>query len=202
MSNQLRFSARPIHATLAGQENRARSPAISAPSPLAAAARAPLPLAPDDYRHLSSYLGGFARYWEGRRGGRDIPDRSDIDVLDLKPWLGWLNMLDVIDGGRDFRYRVFGTHHVARLGADVTGKLASESTAAVRAHFTLFLGSIIATRRPVLTHVTQRNMATGHAYEWRRLGVPLTRGASTVDAVLVLAEAGDLKLVGSDLSPP
>lgn len=175
--------------------------AISAPSPLAAAGAGPLALAPDDYRHLSPYLGGFARYWEDRRGVNDIPDRRDIDVLDLKPWLGWLNMLDVIDGGRDFRYRVFGTNHVARLGADVTGKLASESSAAVRSHFTLFLGCIITTRRPVLTRVTQRNMATGHAYEWRRLGVPLTRGGTAVDAVMVLAEAGDLKLVGAGIKP-
>lgn len=175
--------------------------AISPPSPLAAASTGPLPLAADDYDHLSPYLGGFARYWEDRRGGRDIPDRRDIDVLDLKPWLGWLNVLDVIDGGRDFRYRVFGTHHVARLGADVTGKLASESNAAVRSHFTLFLGSIITTRRPVLTHVTQQNMATGHAYEWRRLGVPLTRGGTAVDAVMVLAEAGDLTLVGAGIRP-
>ncbi len=150
---------------------------------------------------MSPYLGGFARYWEGRRGLRDIPDRADIDVLDLKPWLGWLNMLDVIDGGEDFRYRVFGTHHVARLGADVTGKLASESSVAVRANFTIFLGLIVASRRPVLAQITQKNLGTDHVYEWRRLGVPLTRGGTAVDAIMVLAEAGDLTLVGADLKP-
>lgn len=174
---------------------------ITAASPLDAVRDGPITLGPEDYGYLSHYLGGFARYWEGRRGERDIPDRADIDVLDLKPWLGWLNLLDVIDGAEDFRYRVFGTHHVARLGADVTGKLASESSAAVRANFTRFLGLIVSTRRPVLAQVTQRNLATGHVYEWRRLGVPLTRGGSAVDAIMVLAEAGDLTLVGAGLRP-
>lgn len=169
--------------------------------PLDAVRDGPITLGPEDYGHLSAYLGGFARYWEGRRGGRDIPDRADIDVLDLKPWLGWLNMLDVIDGGEDFRYRVFGTHHVARLGVDVTGKLASQSSVAVRANFGVFLGQIVAARRPVLTQVTQQNLTTDHVYEWRRLGVPLTRGGTAVDAILVLAEAGDLKLVGAGLRP-
>ncbi|MGL1190060.1 hypothetical protein ACSTLK_23450, partial [Vibrio parahaemolyticus] len=90
----------------------------------------------------------------------------------------------------DFRYRVFGTHHVARLGVDLTGKLASETRLAVRANFARFLGQIIATRRPVLTIVNQKSLDSDHVYEWRRLGVPLTRGGTAVDAIMVLAEAG------------
>lgn len=174
---------------------------IAGASPLDAVRDGPITLTPGDYGHLSPYLGGFVRYWEGRRRGGDIPDRADIDVLDLKPWLGWLNMLDVIDGGADFRYRVFGTHHVARLGVDVTGKLASESSVAIRANFSAFLGRIVATRQPVLTVVAQKNLTTEHIYEWRRLGVPLTRGGTAVDAIMVLAEAGDLRLVGAGVTP-
>lgn len=183
------------------RRNDARRLEITATSPLDAVRSGPITLDVGDYCHLSPHLGGFARYWEERRGARDIPDRADIDVLDLKPWLGWLNMLDVIDGGEDFRYRVFGTNHVARLGVDVTGKLASESAVAIRANFSRFLGLIVAARRPVLAQVTQKNLATGHVYEWHRLGVPLTRGGAAVDAILVLAEAGDLTLVGAGLRP-
>lgn len=170
---------------------------ITVSSPLDAVRDGPVTLDVEDYSLLSPFLGGFARYWEARRRGRDIPDRADLDVLDLKPWLGWINVLDVIDQGEDFRYRVFGTRHVARLGADLTGKRASETKLAVRANFTRFLGRIIAARRPVLTVVNQKNLDSDHVYEWRRLGVPLTRGGTAVDTIMVLAEAGDLTLVAA-----
>ncbi|MFX5324547.1 hypothetical protein ABTC67_17945, partial [Acinetobacter baumannii] len=62
---------------------------ITVSSPLDAVRDGPVTLHPEDYCLLSAFLGGFAQYWEARRHGRDIPDRADIDVLDLKPWLGW-----------------------------------------------------------------------------------------------------------------
>ncbi len=44
-----------------------------------------------------------------------------IDPQALKPWLGALMVLEPIDGGVDFRYRLVGTQIVDLVGYDITG---------------------------------------------------------------------------------
>ena len=48
-------------------------------------------------------------YWESKRAGRALPSRSDISPAQLKEHLGWVMILDVLPGERDFRYRLIGT---------------------------------------------------------------------------------------------
>ncbi|MEE8545135.1 MAG: PAS domain-containing protein, partial [Alphaproteobacteria bacterium] len=56
-----------------------------------------------DERLLSLY-----RYWSDKRRDRSMPARADLAVPELKPWLGFLNLVDVSHDPLDFRYRVFG----------------------------------------------------------------------------------------------
>ena len=66
-------------------------------------------------------------YWRNRRGGRSAPRRRDVDPTDIpRHLLPHLFMLDVIDHGADFRYRLVGTEIVAGVGRDATGALASQ----------------------------------------------------------------------------
>ena len=41
----------------------------------------------------------------------------------MRSWLGNLLLMDVVDGGSDFRYRLHGTQLVQLFGADLTGRL-------------------------------------------------------------------------------
>ena len=66
-------------------------------------------------------------YWDHKRAGRMAPRRADIDPSEIVAHLPHLFMLDVIDGGKDFRFRLIGTHLVEGLGRDYTGKLVSEA---------------------------------------------------------------------------
>lgn len=70
-------------------------------------------------------LRGLWSYWNGMRGAGGLPGRSAINPFELRPWLGHLLILDVIDKGRDFRYRLHGTALVQLFGVDLTGKLVS-----------------------------------------------------------------------------
>lgn len=63
--------------------------------------------------------------WDGLRSGRDLPRRADLDPLALRRWLGQLALLEVVEGGLDFRYRVHGTVLAERIGMDLTGRLLS-----------------------------------------------------------------------------
>ncbi|MBL8688079.1 MAG: PAS domain-containing protein [Rhodospirillaceae bacterium] len=60
-------------------------------------------------------------YWASKRGDRRAPGRSDIDPIEIKSHLSTLFMLDVIDEGRDYHYRLIGTDIVEASGRDVTG---------------------------------------------------------------------------------
>jgi hypothetical protein len=54
-------------------------------------------------------LGAVQSYWDSKRRGRSMPSRADIRPDELRDWLSQLMLVDVIDGGRDFRYRLLGT---------------------------------------------------------------------------------------------
>ena len=60
-------------------------------------------------------------YWAQKRGTRAIPLRADIDPLDLTRHLASLFLLDVIESGRDFRYRLVGTMVTDMNERNVTG---------------------------------------------------------------------------------
>jgi hypothetical protein len=48
-------------------------------------------------------------YWDARRQGRSLQTRQDLDVLDMKDWLGYLNLYDVPPND-EIRCRLLGTH--------------------------------------------------------------------------------------------
>ena len=66
-------------------------------------------------------------YWQHKRGGRAMPARADISPAELKEHLGWVMILDVLPGARDFRYRLIGTLVTQYFSADATGKTVMEA---------------------------------------------------------------------------
>lgn len=68
----------------------------------------------------------FLSYWETKRNGREFPGRSDIDPVDIPTMLPFVFLLDVLEQGLDFRYRLVGTDIVRNTKKDFTGCLLSE----------------------------------------------------------------------------
>lgn len=68
-------------------------------------------------------------YWESKRAGRAMPSRSDISPAQLKNHLGWVMILDVLPGERDFRYRLIGTLVTQYFSGDATGQTVMEAFA-------------------------------------------------------------------------
>ncbi len=66
-------------------------------------------------------------YWEARRADRAMPSRSDMRPADFKPYLGNIAMVDVLDGGAEFRYRIVGTLLTQYFLTDPTGKTFTET---------------------------------------------------------------------------
>lgn len=65
-------------------------------------------------------------YWQGLRGDAPLPWREAIDPAAIRSLLPYTFLVDVVDRGRDFRYRLVGTDIVAHTPHDNTGLLLSE----------------------------------------------------------------------------
>ena len=68
----------------------------------------------------------LAVYFERKRGSRELMDRADIDPVEIARFMPNMIITEAVDGGRDFRTRLFGTALVELLGEERTGKLLSE----------------------------------------------------------------------------
>jgi hypothetical protein len=84
---------------------------------------------PSELKHPT--LAFLRDYWNGKRAGRAMPTRADIRPADLKEHLGWITLIDVLPGARDFRYRLIGTLITEYFFWDATGKTVTEAFAAL-----------------------------------------------------------------------
>jgi len=66
--------------------------------------------------------------WESRRAGRIGPKRDEISPAPLRSVLASTFIIDVVDGGRDFRFRFAGDRIIQFMGRRFAGMLLSELT--------------------------------------------------------------------------
>ena len=65
-------------------------------------------------------------YWDGKRGGRRMPSRRDLDPAEITTLLPYLQLLDVLGPPLDFRFRLVGTAVASICARDYTGARLSE----------------------------------------------------------------------------
>jgi hypothetical protein len=121
--------------------------------------------------------------WDERRDGMPMPNRASIDVLELKAWLGNLLLIDVVEGGRDFRYRVYGSTLAQYYGRDLTGKTLAEARAETRELVRQEYRTVTTEGRPLLV---LRNRQVRHRQaRVAKLILPLTCDGLSVGMLLV-----------------
>ena len=123
-------------------------------------------------------------YWDSVRNGKDVPDRADIDPVDMPCFiLPHLAMTDVDDGMR-FKVRLVGTEIVRHHQHDTTGKFAAEyMEGAYLEYITSLYVELRASRRPVFSESIFRHIDTN--FKTSRLILPLTHGGSAVAIALM-----------------
>ena len=128
------------------------------------------------------------RYWEEKRTGKTFPDRSDISPSDFSRLLPNITIVEVLEGGRDFRFRLFGSLFVAMTGIDRTGELFSQLEAApgakisdeeTRRYWTNYGRRVLELRGPMFTRVPLVTGVMLHS-----VVLPLTAGGTEIAQVL------------------
>jgi hypothetical protein len=64
------------------------------------------------------------KYWREQALGA-LPPVAAIDPIRMRPALGRILIVEPVEQGLDFRYRLFGSHISALTGVEMTGKLVS-----------------------------------------------------------------------------
>ena len=123
-------------------------------------------------------------YWQRMPKGLHLPLADGLDPLELGGALGLIMLLEVLDGGYDFRYRVYGSEIARRSGFDATGKCVSEiPVAPMSAYFMAGYRACLSRQEPLFTrHVPPVQI---HVVSWDRIILPLEDGQGTVSRLLV-----------------
>jgi hypothetical protein len=128
----------------------------------------------------------FEALWRQKRGERAMPCRKDFDVLDLRSWLGNVNLIDVERGAARFRLRLVGTRIAALQERDCTGRYFDEFVPE------RLLGDVLAPfRQTVLTRVPAADELVmqgraGPVLRCSRLVLPLSDDGVDVTMIMEL----------------
>lgn len=133
-------------------------------------------------------------YWAGKRAGRSMPDRADIDPIEMKPWLGNLMLVERRDDG-DYIYRLYGSTFVNQFKVDMTGHRVNELPEQQAALLRTEYDAVVHSRMPMSRRYTatfdytSRDKRSAWQVErsWERLALPLTAGGEDVRMLLVAA---------------
>jgi hypothetical protein len=123
------------------------------------------------------------KYW--REQGQDaLPTIAAIDPIRMRPALGRILIVEPVEQGSDFRYRLFGSHIAGLTGFEMTGKLVSVHPGAPElVCFALALyRSLLARPDSVMTRVSPP--IAPYAC-WERIVLPFVDAAGTVTRFVV-----------------
>lgn len=140
---------------------------------------------PEKRHFLGQALGFLLDHWRALRGEAPAPPMAALDPVDLRPALGYVLLVDPVDRGADFRYRLYGSLIATVSGADMTGKLVSQHHASAHVVDFSFAGYLAVYRRPEPLYTLRHPARAVHTRSWERLVLPLLDERGKVGRFLV-----------------
>lgn len=130
----------------------------------------------EDVRPEISGAVAFQDYCRRVKPVGDFADRSAFTPELLRPWIGYIMILDYLPDQRDFRYRVYGTIIASESGFDVTNKLVSDFRTATGDFFLRVYRESIDKR--VLIYSVNSGVHSKYECDWHRIVCPVQHGDS------------------------
>jgi hypothetical protein len=113
------------------------------------------------------------RWWQAKRPAGGIPSIDMVDAIELKDALGYLMILDVLEDGWDYRYRLYGTEISRHAKHDYTGQKTSDLKvfSTIPNFYIACYRAVLERPEPLTTHNQPPiDVATS---SWTRLVLPL-----------------------------
>jgi hypothetical protein len=129
----------------------------------------------------------FFDYWASKAPPDRLPGRQHLDPLDMKPFLTYLRLLDVVhepDVYR-FRYRVIGSHVVELHGPSDPGSFIDQYALPEHYRKTFYpdMMTLLETRQPHFA-IRSGSVRPDKFRGYQRLNLPLATDGVTVDMII------------------
>ncbi len=123
-------------------------------------------------------------HWTRLTHGIGLALARTINPFELEPALGYIMLLEPIEGGRDFRYRLYGSRLAELSGFDMTRRrLSDHPVSAYAAEFGVAVyRAAMRQRRPLYS--TRNPVGAKFARRWHRLVLPYADPSGAVTRLL------------------
>ncbi|HWA90027.1 MAG TPA: PAS domain-containing protein [Rhizomicrobium sp.] len=130
------------------------------------------------------------RVWNGLRGDTAMPARAAMTPKAMRGFLKYLALVEVLDGGREFRFRVSGDVVNVQQGMPLQGMTTADidkRAPGYGANLNRLYARVFRRRVPHAYRGTYYRPTDGHAFSHESVMLPLSDDAETVDHVLIVA---------------
>ena len=122
-------------------------------------------------------------YWDGKRRGRRMPARRDIEPTEILDLLPFVVLIDVERDPLDFRYRLVGTAVAARFGHDRTGERFSTLLPQTEGNEVWKTATrIVEEKRPIVSHIPYVGF-NRWVQNYRDISMPLSEDNDVVNMI-------------------
>ncbi len=131
-------------------------------------------------------IGKLAELWEAKKLGHALPAWSAIDAFDLRPWLGNIEVIDVIrEPFLRMRFRLVGTNITKIDGVDLTGAYAEDFFTGELAGILDEYRRVVENGEPILYWRFEHVNPKGFQSWYDKAIFPLAEDGWTVDRLLI-----------------
>jgi len=135
----------------------------------------------------------FFVFWKSKCTGHRLPSRANIDPVEIVALLPYVTLVDVVQPGPEFVYRLVGAHERRHRGANPTGKSLDDAYSGLDREYCYGNYRYVAGTGQHLFDSTPEPAATGELVASEVLFVPLADDGETVDTIMVCAVTRSLK---------
>jgi hypothetical protein len=128
--------------------------------------------------------------WERARQGRPMPSRIDMSPRVMRGFLKHTALIQVLDGGRDFRYRVVGDAVIIQQGVALNGMTTTDLDARIPgygAQLARAYARVLRHRTPLAYRGLYFRPADKHTFSHESIMAPLGDDGEAVDHLIVVA---------------
>ena len=128
--------------------------------------------------------------WQKLRGARSFPSRNDMSPRAMRGFLKNMTLVQVLDHGQDFRFRVSGDQVNLQQGMNLQGVTLTEIDSRIPnygSHLRKLYQRVLRRREPLAYRGLYYRPADQHTFSHESIMAPLSDDGETIDHLIVVA---------------